>query len=150
MNNKWHTNYRYFLFYHLHSTSCTTNRPTWSVNVARWSEKFHNDVSTHWIKKPFTLKTKTPHGTFKTHGPHYMFCGTLQFPGTPVEKHWPTFSGALVNATVLTLLLKSFAEKKCFSSGVLANTGRFLRFFSWETLSFLAPDGINRFQHRAS
>jgi len=24
---------------------------------------------------------------------HYMFCGTS------IEKHWPTFSGALVNAT---------------------------------------------------
>jgi len=61
----------------------------------------------------------------KLQGPHYIFCGT------PVEKHWPTFSGALVNATVLTSLLKSFAGKKCFSRGVLiANTGRFLRFFS--------------------
>jgi len=47
-----------------------------------------------------------------------------------------TFSGALVNATVLTSLLKSFAGKKCFSRGVLANTGRFLRFFSLETLPF--------------
>ena len=37
--------------------------------------------------------------------PHYTFCGT------PVEKHWPTFSGALVNTIVLTLLLKSFAGK---------------------------------------
>ena len=56
---------------------------------------------------------------------------------------WPTFSGALVNnATVSTLLLKSFAGKKRFSRGVLANTARFLRFFSLETLPFFAPDGI--------
>ena len=54
--------------------------------------------------------------------PHYTFCGT------PVEKHWPTFSGALVNTTILSLLLKSFAGKKHFSRGVLANTVRFLRF----------------------
>ena len=57
----------------------------------------------------------------------------------------PTFSGALVNATVLTLLLKSFAGKKCFSRGVLASTARFLRLFSWETLPFLAPDSITDF-----
>jgi len=57
----------------------------------------------------------------------------------------PTFSGALVNATVSTLLLKSFAGKKRFSRGVLANTARFLRFFSWETLPFFAADGITDF-----
>ena len=46
---------------------------------------------------------------------------------------------------VLTLLLKSFAGKKSFSRGVLANTARFLRFFSLETLPFLAADGITDF-----
>jgi len=39
------------------------------------------------------------------------------------------------------LLRKSFAEKKRFRHGVLANTARFLRLFSSETLPFLAPDG---------
>jgi len=57
----------------------------------------------------------------------------------------PTFSGALVNATVSTLLLKSFAGKKRFSRGVLINIARFLRFFSLETLPFFAPDGITDF-----
>jgi len=57
----------------------------------------------------------------------------------------PTFSDALVNATVLTLLLKSFAGKKSFSHGVLANTARFLRFFSSETLPFIAPGGLGYF-----
>ena len=71
--------------------------------------------------------------------PHYTFCGT------PVEKQWPTFSGVLVNTTVLMLLLKSFVGKKCFSRGVLANTARFLRFYSLETLPFLAADGITDF-----
>jgi len=47
--------------------------------------------------------------------------------------------------TVLTLLLRSFAEKKSFSSGVLVNTARFVRFFSLETLPFLAADGITDF-----
>jgi len=48
----------------------------------------------------------------------------------------------LFNATVLTLLLKNFAEKKKrFSRGILANTVRFLLFFSLETLPYLAPDG---------
>jgi len=49
--NNWRTNCRYFLFRHLHSTSCTTNWPTWSLNGARWCKKFHNDASTCWIKK---------------------------------------------------------------------------------------------------
>jgi len=57
----------------------------------------------------------------------------------------PTFSGALVNATFVTLLLKSLARKKRFSRGVLARTARFLRFFSLETLPFLAADGITNF-----
>ena len=70
---------------------------------------------------------------------HYMFCGT------PVEKHWPTFSGVLVNTTVLMLLLKSVAGKKCFSRGALANTARFLRFYCLETLPCLAADGITDF-----
>jgi len=40
------------------------------------------------------------------------------------------------------LLRKSFAEKKKrFSHGFLANTAKFLRLFSSETLPFLAPDG---------
>ena len=56
-----------------------------------------------------------------------------------------TFSGALVNATVLTLLLKSFARKKRFSRGVLANTARSLRFLCLEALPFLTPDGITDF-----
>ena len=54
----------------------------------------------------------------------------------------PTFSGALVNTTVLTLLLKSFAGKKRFSRGVLADTARFLRFVSLVTLPFLAAGSI--------
>ena len=57
----------------------------------------------------------------------------------------PTFLGALVNVTVLTLLLKSSAEKKTFQSRRLANSARFLRFFSLETPPFLAPDGITDF-----
>jgi len=63
----------------------------------------------------------------------------------PLSWFSPTFSGALVNATVSTLLLKSFAGKKRFSRGVLANTARFLRFFSLETLPFFAPDSITDF-----
>ena len=47
------------------------------------------------------------------------------------------FRGALVNATGLTLLLESFARKKRFSRGVLANTARSLRFFFFEALGFL-------------
>jgi len=36
-----------------------------------------------------------------------MFCGT------PVEKHWPTFSGALINATVfLHCCLNALLKKK--------------------------------------
>ena len=50
-----------------------------------------------------------------------------------------------MNATVLTSLLKRFAEKKRFSSGVLADPARFLRFFSLETLPFLAPYGLGHF-----
>jgi len=42
------------------------------------------------------------------------------------------------------LLLRSFAEKT-FSRGVLVNTARFVRFFSLETLPFLAPYGITDF-----
>jgi len=56
-----------------------------------------------------------------------------------------TFSGALINATVWKLLLKSFAGKKRFSRGVSANTARFLRFFSLEILAFLSADGIADF-----
>jgi len=52
----------------------------------------------------------------------------------------------LVNATILTLLLKNICWKnKRFSRGVLANTDRFLRLFSLESLPFLAPDGITDF-----
>jgi len=40
---------------------------------------------------------------------------------------------------------KSFAGKKRSSRGVSANTAGFLRFFSSETLPFLAPDGITEF-----
>ena len=46
---------------------------------------------------------------------------------------------------IFTLLLESFAEKKWFSHGVLANTAKILRFFSLETLPFSAPDGIKEF-----
>jgi len=35
----------------------------------------------------FLHKAKNPHGTLKTHGTHYMFCGTLGFRGAPVEEH---------------------------------------------------------------
>jgi len=56
-----------------------------------------------------------------------------------------TFSCCLVNATVWTLLLKSFAGKKRFSRGVSANTARFLRFFSLDILAFLSVDGITDF-----
>jgi len=47
-------------------------------------------------------------------------------------------------------LLKGFVGKNRFSRGVLANTARFLLFFSLETLRFLAADGIKMFWHRAS
>jgi len=46
---------------------------------------------------------------------------------------------------VFTLLLKSFAGIKRLSRTVLANTARFLRFFSLETLPFVAADGITNF-----
>jgi len=46
------------------------------------------------------------------------------------------FKGALVNATALTLLLESFAGKKRFNRGVLANTARSLHFFFFEALRF--------------
>ena len=73
-----------------------------------------------------------------------MWPASLSVKGGSKLMSWfsSTFSGALVNATVLTFVLKRFAGKKHFSGGVLANTGRFLRFFSLETLPFLAPDGI--------
>jgi len=64
---------------------------------------------------------------------------SLSVKGASKLMSWfpPTFSGVLGDATVLTLLLKSFAEKKKrFSRGVLANTARFLRFLSLETLPF--------------
>ena len=56
----------------------------------------------------------------------------------------PKFSGALVNTTALTLLLENFAKKR-FSREVLANTGRFLRFASLQTLRILATEGIANF-----
>jgi len=40
---------------------------------------------------------------------------------------------------------KALLKKKRFSRSVLANTVRFLRFFSLETLRFFAPDGITDF-----
>jgi len=43
MNNKRRNNYQYLFFGYLHSTSCTTNWPTWNLNAARWSKNFHND-----------------------------------------------------------------------------------------------------------
>ena len=68
---------------------------------------------------------------------------SLSVKGASKRMLWfsPTVSGALVNATLLTLLRKSFAEKKRFRHGVLASTARFLRLFSSEILPFLAPDG---------
>jgi len=57
----------------------------------------------------------------------------------------PIFSSALVNAIALTLLLESFAEKQRFSREVLANTVRFLRFASLQTLRILSPEGIANF-----
>jgi len=41
--------------------------------------------------------------------------------------------------------LKALLWKKRFSRGVSANTARFLRFFSLETLTFLSVDGITDF-----
>jgi len=43
---------------------------------------------------------------------------SLSVKGASKLMSWfpPTFSGVLVDATVLTLLLKSFAEKKTFQS----------------------------------
>ena len=72
---------------------------------------------------------------------------SLSVKGASKLMSWfsPTFSGALVNATVLTLLFKSFAGKIRFSRGVSTNTARFLRFFSLETLPLLPPDGITDF-----
>jgi len=54
----------------------------------------------------------------------------------------PTFSGALVNATALTLLLESFAGKKTFNRGVFANTADSSTF---SPLRFLVADGITDF-----
>jgi len=54
----------------------------------------------------------------------------------------PTFLGAPVNATVLTLLLKSFAEKKRSSLGVSANIAVSCIF---SPLRFLVADGITDF-----
>ena len=70
---------------------------------------------------------------------------SLSMKGASKLVSWvlPAFSGTLVNATVLTLLLKSFAEKS-FSRGVLANTARSVRFFL-EALPFLAADRITDF-----
>jgi len=36
--NKWRTNFQYFLFRYLHSTSGITNWPAWSRNAARLSK----------------------------------------------------------------------------------------------------------------
>jgi len=47
----------------------------------------------------------------------------------------------IFRCSVLTMLLKSFAEIKRFSRGILADTAGFLRFFSLQALSFLAPGG---------
>jgi len=72
--------------------------------------------------------------TYKNTGKYIsIWPASLSVKGASKPISWfsPTFSGALVNATVLlTLLLKSFTEKKRFSRSVLANTARFLRFLS--------------------
>ena len=72
---------------------------------------------------------------------------SLSVKGASKRMSWfpPIFSGALVNATVLTLLFRNVAVKKRFSRGVLANTARFLRISSLETVCFLAPEGITNF-----
>jgi len=62
MYNKWHNNLQYFLFHYLHSTSCTTNWLTLSLNAARWSKNY---IMTHQHTKPryhFSWKTRNPHG----------------------------------------------------------------------------------------
>jgi len=38
--------------------------------------------------------------------PHYMFCGTLGFRGTPVEKHWPTYSSIPI---IIRLIWQSYS-----------------------------------------
>jgi len=53
----------FFLFRYLHSTSCITYWPTWSLNAAQWSKQFHNDASTYWSKNHFPWKTRNSHGT---------------------------------------------------------------------------------------
>jgi len=60
--NKWRHSSPYLLFryLHLHSTSGITNWPTWSLNAARWSKKFHDHASTYWRKKSFPSKTRNP------------------------------------------------------------------------------------------
>jgi len=69
-------------------------------NFHRFCPDFHQIKNFGGVLAPPTLTPVT------LTEPHYMFCGT------PVEKHWPTLSGVLVNTTVLMLLLKSFAGKK--------------------------------------
>ena len=54
VNNRRRKNYQYlFSGYQLHSTSCTTNWPTWNLNAKRWSKDFLNDASTYWARNHF-------------------------------------------------------------------------------------------------
>jgi len=44
-------NSQYFLFRYLHSTSCTTNWLTWSLNASRWSKNYIMTLQQYWSKK---------------------------------------------------------------------------------------------------
>jgi len=67
---------------------------------------------TQTISRNQRLQTKTPEKE------HVNMASQSEYARCFETLSWfsPTFSGALVNVTVLTLLLKSVAEKKTFQS----------------------------------
>ena len=80
---QWCTNCQYFLFRYLHSTSCITNWPTWSLNAA---SDLNNFTMTHQHTEAKIISPKKRETLTE---PHYMFCGT------PVEEHCCRKSGLL-------------------------------------------------------
>jgi len=101
------SNYHYFLFCYLHSTSCITYWPSWSLKAAQWPKKNHKDGSLY----PTVAKNKFPWNRgalmepLKLTEPHYMFCGT------PVEEHCPTIKTQLLLLSNTVVLLAFLVRK---------------------------------------
>jgi len=62
-----------------------------------------------------------------------------------ISRFSPTFSGAPVNPTVLTLLLQKHCWKKMFQSRCFRRHYQILALFLLKNLPFLAADGITDF-----